>query len=86
MAEKKEKPIGKVTHYYDKISVAIVKLMLGLKEGDKVKFTGNKTDFEQEIESIEIEHEKVKKAKKGDVVGIKTKEKVRENDLVYLVK
>lgn len=82
--KKKEKPIGKVTHYYDKIGVAIVKLSGALKEGDEVKFKGKNTDFDQLVESMEIEHEKVKNAKKGDVIGVQVKEKVRENDFLYL--
>lgn len=82
--EKKEKPIGKVTHYYDKIEVAIIKLSAGLKEGDEIKIKGNTTDFNELVKSMEVDHEKVKKAKKGDVIGLQVKEKVREGDLVYL--
>lgn len=81
--EKKEKPIGKITHYYDKIEVAIIKLSAGLKEGDEIKIKGNTTDFNELVKSMEVDHEKVKKAKKGDVIGLKVKEKTREGDLVY---
>ena len=80
-----EKLIGKITHYFGKISVAIVELSRVLKVGDKVHIKGHSTDFEQDISSIQIEHEDVKKAKKGDAVGIKVDEKVREGDEVYLV-
>ena len=79
-----EKLIGKITHYFGKISVAIVELSRVLKVGDKVHIKGHSTDFEQDISSIQIEHEDVKKAKKGDAVGIKVDEKVREGDEVYL--
>ena len=81
MAQKK--PIGKVTHYYDKINVAILKLSSPLKTGEEVEFKGTTTDFKQSIDSMEVDHEKVKKAKKGEVIGVKVDEKVREHDLVY---
>ncbi len=80
-----EKLIGKITHYFGKISVAIVELSRVLKVGDRVHIKGHSTDFEQDISSIQIEHEDVKKAKKGDAVGIKVDEIVREGDEVYLV-
>lgn len=78
--------IGKVTHYYDKIEVAIVELDGTLAVGDKVKFVrGGEDLFEQEVDSIQIEHEKVDSAKKGDVVGLKTKEMVKEGAEVFKV-
>lgn len=80
-----EKLIGKITHYFGKINVAIVELSRVLKMGDHIHIKGHSTDFEQDISSIQIEHEDVKKAKKGDAVGIKVDEKVREGDEVYLV-
>jgi len=80
-----EKLVGKITHYFGKISVAIVELSGALKVGDRVHIKGNSTDFEQDVSSIQIEHENVKKAKKGDAVGIKVDEKVRESDEVYLI-
>ena len=78
--------VGKVTHYYDKIGVAIVELTSSLGVGDKVKFVrGGEDLFEQEVTSIQIEHEKVKKAKKGDVVGLKTDKEVKESSEVFKV-
>ena len=81
----KEKLIGKITHYFGKINVAIVKLSSALKAGDKVHIKGGSTDFEQDISSMQIEHENLEKAKKGDEIGLKVDEKVREGDEVYLV-
>jgi len=81
----KEKLIGKITHYFDKISVAIVELSGALKVGDRVHIKGHGTDFEQNISSIQIEHENVKKAKKGDAIGVKVDEKVREGDEVLIM-
>ena len=78
--------IGKVTHYYDKIGVAIVELNGTLSLGDKVKFVrGGEDLFEQEVDSIQIEHEKVDSAKKGDVVGLKTKELIKDGAEVYKI-
>lgn len=76
--------VGKVTHYYDKIGVAIVELTGTLSIRDKVKFVrGGEDLFEQEVESIQIEHEKVDSAKKGDVIGLKTKDAIKDGAEVF---
>jgi len=75
--------IGKVTHYYGKIGVAIVELSDALKVGDKIKIVGSKTEFEQPVDSMEVEHAPVEAAKKGDVVGLKVAEKVSEGATVF---
>lgn len=85
MAEKKEKEIGRVSHYFDKVGVAVVELKSPLKTGDKIKIKGSTTDFEQEVKSMQIEHEPVAKAKKGDAIGLKVSKEVRVNDRVYLI-
>ena len=78
--------VGKVTHYYDKIGVAIVELDGGLAVGDKIKFVrGGEDLFEQEVESIQVEHEKVDSAKKGEVIGLKTKETIKDGAEVFKV-
>lgn len=78
--------VGKVTHYYDKIGVAIVELDGTLAVGDKIKFVrGGEDLFEQTVDSIQIEHEKKDSAKKGDVVGLKTKELVKESAEVFKI-
>jgi len=82
MAEKK---IGTITHFFDNISVGIIKLEGDIKIGDRVKFQGATTNFEQEITSMQYEHENIESAKKGQEVGVKTNEKVREGDGVYLL-
>ena len=79
-----EKLVGKITHYYNVIGVGIIELRGVLKAGDMIHVKGKATDFEQTVDSIQIEHEKVESAKKGDVVGIKVKERVKEGDEVYL--
>lgn len=80
-----EKPIGEITHYYSNLQVGIIKLKSPLKVGDKIKIVGSTTNFEQDVESMQIEHAQVEKAKKGDVIGLKVKDKVREADLVFKV-
>ena len=79
------KKIGAVTHYYGNIGVAIVALTGKLSKGDKVKFEGGKTEFEQTVESMQIEHKEIDSAKKGDIVGMKVNEKIGEGADVYLV-
>ena len=76
--------VGKVTHYYDKIGVAVVELNATLAKSDKIKFTrGGEDLFEQEVKSMQIEHDKIDSAKKGDIVGLQTKEPVKEGAEVY---
>ena len=78
-----EKEIGLVTHFFSKIDVANNKLKDELKVGDKILFRGGTTNFDQIVESMQIEHEGVEKAKTGQSIGLKVKDKVRENDVVY---
>ncbi len=76
--------VGTVTHYYDKIGVAIVELDGTLSVGEKIKFVrGGEDLFEQPVESIQIEHKKLDSAGKGDVVGLKTQEAVKEGTEVF---
>jgi translation elongation factor EF-1alpha len=78
--------VGRVTHYYDKIEVAIVELDATLAVGDTIKFVrGGEDLFEEKVESIQIEHKKVDSAGKGDVVGLKTNEAVKEGAEVFKV-
>ena len=84
MPNEEGKLIGRITHYFDKIGVAVIKLTSPLSVGDKIRIEGGEnTDFTQTVKSMESEHEKLKKAKKGDEIGLKVKEKVREGYKVY---
>ena len=67
------------------IDVAVLELSKTLKVGDRVRIKGATTDFEMPIESMQIEHESVKEAKKGQAIGLKVPEKVREHDIVYVL-
>jgi translation elongation factor EF-1alpha len=79
------KKVGKVTHYYDNIGVVILELSDTLKVGDKIKFEGHGIDFEQTVDSLQVNHEQVQKASAGDMVGLKTDQKVREGTEVEKV-
>ena len=81
-----ETEIGKITHFFDKINVAVVELTGNMKVGDSIHVKGAKTDFTQKIESMQMEHNNVKEAKAGDSIGLKMNEKVREHDKVYIVR
>lgn len=81
----KERKIGKVSHFYYHLGVAIVDLNDSLKEGEKIHFIGHSTDFEQPAISLEVDGKKVEEAKKKQAVGVEVKEKVRENDDVFRV-
>jgi len=79
------KPIGKIIHYFDHIKVAVIALTDKLKAGETIRIIGGDTDFEQVVDSMEVEHEKIDKAKKGDEVGLKVSQKVRDGYRVYKV-
>ncbi|MFA5080135.1 MAG: hypothetical protein WC472_00720 [Candidatus Paceibacterota bacterium] len=84
--EVKEKKLGKVLHFYDKIKVLVIKLKDDITVGDTVKIKGGKeTNFKQKIVSMEINGEKIKKAKKNQCIGFKVKEKTRPGYWVYKV-
>ncbi len=77
------KQIGKITHFYDKLGVAIVELSGPLKVGERVRIVRNDEEFDQDVSSMQIEHDQVEKAKKGDVVGLKVDQKTKEGAAVY---
>lgn len=78
--------IGRVTHYYSKIGVAIIELEETLKVGDRIAVVGSTSDLEQVVKSMQVEHQNIEEATAGDLVGLKVKEKVREGDTVFLLK
>lgn len=79
----KAKRVGVVTHFYSKISVGIVKLSSAVKIGEVLNFKGSTTDFTQTLDDMQFDHKEIKEGKKGQEVGIKVREKVRDGDLVY---
>lgn len=86
MAEEGDKKlVGKVVHYFAKIGVAVIDLEAPLAVGDKISIEGATTDFKQKVKSMQIEHKEVEKAKKGDSIGMKVKDRARGGDNVYKV-
>ena len=81
----KEKPVGRVSHYFGQIEVAAIKLSAPLKTGDTVRIEGGDASFTQKVASLQKDHEKKEHGKKGDEVGMKVKERVREGYRVYKV-
>jgi translation elongation factor EF-1alpha len=84
MAEEK-KLVGKVTHYFTDIGVAVIELEDIVNVGDEISIEGATTNFTQKIESMQIEHKSVEEAKKGDSIGLKVTDRVREGDQVFKV-
>ncbi len=81
MAE--EQQVGVVAKFFAKPSVAAIKVTQGsIKKGDTLKFIGHTTDFTDQVTSMEVNNQPVEEAKAGDFIGLKVKERVRENDRV----
>jgi putative protease len=81
-----EDKVGRVQKYFAKPSVAALEVTAGvLRVGDRLHFKGHTTDFEETITSMQVEREPIEEAKPGDLIGVKVKERVRENDLVYKI-
>ncbi|MGD0203676.1 MAG: translation elongation factor-like protein [Candidatus Bathyarchaeia archaeon] len=83
MVEEAVIEIGHVTHFFSKISVAVVKLMLPLSVGDRILVKGPSTDFEQTVESMQIEGKSIPRAEGGQNIGLKVVQPAREKDVVY---
>ena len=78
------KLIGEVVHFFSKIKVGVIRLSDSLAAGDEIRIIGGEeTDFKQKVDSMEADHQKIEKAKKGDEVGLKLKKKAREGYKVY---
>lgn len=75
--------IGRVKHYYSKIAVAIIELSGELQAGEQIKIVGPKTETEQLVKSMQVDHQNINEAKPGNLVGLKVEDKVREGDAVF---
>lgn len=89
-AEKEEKMgeevlVGRVTHVFSRIGVAVVKLTGTMRVGDAIRIRGKNSDLTQKVESMQIQHKAVLEAKPGEEVGLRVEGKVREGDGVYIV-
>jgi len=71
--------LGKITHYYPKIGVAVVDLVDSLHQGDEITISGS-TSFSQTVSSMQIEHEAQEQVKKGQTIGLKVDQPVKPGD------
>ena len=76
--------VGTVTHYYSRIGVAAVDLRDALSKGDRIHFLGHTTELYGLVDSMEINHDQIDRAKPGDDVAIKVSSKVRSGDKVFI--
>jgi translation initiation factor IF-2 len=77
--------VGRITHYYDKIQVAVIELSGRLKEGDSISIEKDGQAFEQKAESMQIDRKPVKEAKKGEAIGMKVMQAVKQGFEVYKI-
>lgn len=75
--------LGKVVHYFDRIGVAVIALQAPLRVGDQVHFLGRSTDFDQTIDSLQVEHQPVTEGAAGSEVAARVRQRVRSGDSVY---
>jgi len=81
-----EEEVGVVVKFFAKPSVAAIKVTTGsINKGDTLMYKGHTTDFTEEVKSMELDNQPIEEAKVGDMIGVKVKERVRENDIVYKV-
>jgi len=80
-----KKQIGRVSHYFGGPSVAAIELSDRITVGDRISFAGHTTDFEMVVDSMQIEHASVQQAGRGESIGIKVPQKVREHDVVFKI-
>jgi putative protease len=81
-----EEQVAVIVKFFAKPSVAALEITNGsIKVGDVLRYKGHTTDFIEEVTSLQIDNQSVEEAKVGDLVGVKVKERVRENDKVYKV-
>lgn len=83
MSEENVVEVGRVTHFFAKIGVAVIELTAPLAVGDTIAIKGPTTDLEQAVESMQIEHKNVQRAEAGQSIGLKVTQRVRERDIVY---
>ena len=77
--------VGEVTHYYDKLGVAVIELSADLAIGDEIRISGHGNEFTQEVKSMQVEHKNIKKAEKGQAIGLKVEQPVKDGDEVYKI-
>ena len=81
----KEILVGEVTHYFTAIGVGIIKVKKSFKKGNRLHFKGSTTNFYQDAYSMQLNHKDIATAPKGEQIGLKVDQRVREGDKIYLV-
>lgn len=79
------KRVGRISHYFTKIGVAVVEVEAPIRVGDKISIEGATTNFQQTVKSMQIQHKPIKLARKGSSIGLKVKARCREGDVVYKI-
>lgn len=77
--------VGKITHYFDKIMVAVVELYDTLSVGDDIKIVNKDAEFTMKVTSMQVEHQQIDKAKKGDTIGMKLDQPAEVGSEVFRV-
>jgi putative protease len=81
-----EEQVGVVVKFFAKPSVAAIEVTAGsIERGDTLRYKGHTTDFTEKVGSMELDNQSIEEAKVGDLIGVKVKERVRENDLIYKI-
>jgi len=83
MAEPKMEAIGRIAGFFARPSVAMVELTAALKIGDMIYIKGHTTDFQQQVDSMQVDRQPIQSAQPGQSVGVKVNERCREHDVVY---
>ena len=78
--------VGRIAHYYTKLGVGVIELERALRKGDIICIEGFTTKFRQRVSSMEYNHRSLKLARSGLSIGVKMRERVRENDKVYRIR
>lgn len=80
-----ELEVGKITHFFGRVSVGMVEVSETLKVGDTIHIKGNTTDITIPVESMQVEKVSVNEAVKGQTAGVKVPGKVQDGDKVFKV-
>ena len=83
MAEPNMEQVGRISGFFAHPSVAIVELTGALRVGETIYIKGHTTDFQQPVESMQVDRQPVQQATAGQAVGIKVRERCRSHDLVF---
>jgi hypothetical protein len=77
--------VGEVTHFFDKISVAVIKPDADFSIGDKVKIYDKEGNVvvEQEVSSMQIDGKEQSTVPSGTEFGMKVEGEVKEGFGVY---